>query len=44
MNRELPVISVSQVNQYIKEMMDRDDVLNGLFVQGEISNYKCYPS
>ena len=44
MNRELPVISVSQVNQYIKQMMDRDDVLNGLFIQGEISNYKCYPS
>lgn len=44
MNRELPVISVSQVNQYIKQMMDRDDVLAGLFIQGEISNYKCYPS
>lgn len=41
---ELPVYSVSQVNQYIKEMMDSDELLSGLLIRGEISNYKKYPS
>lgn len=38
------IYSVSQVNQYIKGLLDRDRVLAGLFVRGEISNYKVYPS
>ena len=41
---ELPVYSVSQVNQYVKRMMDGDELLSGLLVRGEISNYKTYPS
>lgn len=41
---EFPVFSVSQVNQYIKDLMDGDELLAGLLVRGEISNYKCYPS
>ena len=41
---ELPVYSVWQVNQYVKQMMDRDQLLAGLLVRGEISNYKKYPS
>jgi len=32
------------VGQYIKSFMDRDRVLSGLLVRGEISNYKMYPS
>lgn len=40
----LPVYTVSQVNGYLKELMDGDEVLSGLLVRGEISNYKCYPS
>lgn len=45
MNRaQIPVFSVSQVNQYLKGLMDRDELLTGLLVRGEISNYKCYPS
>lgn len=40
----LPVYTVSQVNGYIKSLMDGDEVLAGLLVRGEISNYKCYPS
>ena len=44
MSLSLPVYSVSQVNQYIKEKMDGDGVLSALFLRGEISNYKCYPS
>ena len=39
-----PIYSVTQVNQYIKGLLDRDGALAGLFVRGEISNYKCYPS
>ena len=38
------VYSVSQVNSYIKDLLDRDGLLSGLFVRGEISNYKMYPS
>ena len=44
MNPDIPVLGVSQVNQYIKGLMDRDQLLSGLYVRGEISNYKCYPS
>ncbi len=40
----LPVYTVSQVNGYVKRLMDGDEVLTGLLVRGEISNYKCYPS
>lgn len=39
-----PVFTVSQVNQHIKRLMDSDELLTGLLIQGEISNYKCYPS
>ena len=39
-----PVYSVTQVNQYIKGLLDGDSALSGLFVRGEISNYKAYPS
>ena len=39
-----PVFTVTQVNQHIKQLMDSDDLLTGLLIQGEISNYKCYPS
>ncbi len=38
------VYSVSQVNQYLKDLLDRDGNLTALFVRGEISNYKAYPS
>lgn len=40
----VPVYTVSQVNGYLKSLMDDDELLNGLLVRGEISNYKCYPS
>ena len=38
------ILEVSQVNQYIKEMMEADGLLNGLCIRGELSNYKKYPS
>ena len=44
MRGEPSVLTPSQVGQYIKSFMDRDRVLSGLLVRGEISNYKMYPS
>jgi len=38
------VLSVTQINEYIRSMMDADALLAGLAVRGEISNYKLYPS
>ena len=38
------VLSISQVNQYIQTVMDRDPLLGAVAVRGEISNYKVYPS
>ena len=38
------IYTVSQVNQYIKTLLDRDRALAALYVRGEISNYKAYPS
>ena len=40
----LPVYTVSQLNGYVKELMEDDPLLTGLLVRGEVSNYKCYPS
>ena len=41
---EQNIIAVSQVNEYIKFLLDRDELLNQICVRGEISNYKLYPS
>ena len=41
---EEKILSVSQVNAYIKSMMDNDALLCNVCVRGEISNYKLYPS
>ena len=38
------VLSVTEVNNHIRSILDRDTVLAGVAVQGEISNYKVYPS
>ena len=38
------VYTVSDVNLYIKQVLDSDRVLFDIYVKGEISNYKCYPS
>ena len=39
-----PVYSVTQVNEHVKSLLDMDTALSGLFVRGEVSNYKLYPS
>ena len=38
------VLSITQINEYIRGKMDSDQLLNGVAVRGEISNYKMYPS
>ena len=38
------VLSVTQINEYIRGRMDTDPILNNLAIRGEISNYKQYPS
>ena len=38
------VLSITQINEYIRTLMDSDALLTGLAVRGEISNYKIYPS
>lgn len=38
------VITVTQINEYIRAMMDGDRLLNQAAIKGEISNYKVYPS
>ena len=38
------VLSITQVNEYIRSRMDSDPLLTSVAVRGEISNYKLYPS
>ena len=38
------VLSISQLNEYIRGKLDADPLLNQIAVRGEISNYKMYPS
>ena len=38
------VLSITQLNEYIRGKMDADALLNQVAVRGEISNYKQYPS
>ena len=44
MREDASILTPTQVGQYIKTFMDRDRLLSGLLVRGEISNYKLYPS
>lgn len=44
MNPELSILTVSQISRYLKEKMDQDELLGGILVRGELSNYKMYPS
>lgn len=41
---EQKVYSVSEVNQYLKQIFDSVPVLNNICIRGELSNYKVYPS
>ncbi len=41
---ERQALSVTQVNLYIKEVMNRDDILADVLVKGELSNFKAHSS
>ncbi len=41
---EKGILSVSQLNEYLRMMMDGNPVLSSVFIRGEISNYKMYSS
>lgn len=38
------VLSITQLNEYIRSRLDADPMLSQVAVRGEISNYKMYPS
>ena len=38
------VLSITQLNEYIRSRLDNDPLLAQVAVRGEISNYKMYPS
>ena len=41
---ENKIFDVTELNNRIKGLLDSDPVLGGVFVRGELSNYKMYPS
>lgn len=40
----MAIHSVSEVNRYLKELLSNEPLLHGMMVQGEISNFRQYPS
>ena len=38
------VFTISQVNRYVKQLLDADVLLSGLFIEGEISNFNAHSS
>ena len=38
------IFAVSEVNGLIKDLIDGTPQLSGLYIRGELSNYKIYPS
>ena len=40
----LQPVSVTQLTQYIKLLLDRDEILSQAWVRGELSNYKIHSS
>lgn len=41
---EQQILSITQINEYIRSRMEADPMLGSVAVRGEISNYKIYPS
>lgn len=44
LNHNVNVISVGQLNIYLKSILDSNPFLNNLLIKGEVSNLKYYPS
>lgn len=38
------ILTVSELNQLVRDKLDRDSALQNICIRGEISNYKLYPS
>ena len=38
------ILTISQINEYLRAKFDKDPLLTNICVKGEISNYKIYPS
>lgn len=41
---EAKIATVSQINSYLKRMIDSNEVLNNIWIKGEISNFKLHYS
>lgn len=41
---EPPVISVSALALYLRELLETNDILQNIWIHGEVSNHKAYPS
>lgn len=38
------IFTISEINNHVKRLLDDDEILMGVGVKGELSNYKVYPS
>lgn len=38
------VFTVAQINRYVRQLLDADALLSGVFIEGEISNYRPHSS
>ena len=38
------ILTVTQLNTLIKELLESEPLLSNICVRGELSNYKIYPS
>ncbi|MCL2406693.1 MAG: exodeoxyribonuclease VII large subunit [Defluviitaleaceae bacterium] len=36
--------TITQINNYVKTLLDNDVFVSGFFIEGEVSNYKTHPS
>ena len=41
---EPKIATVSQINSYLKRMLDSNEILNNIWIKGEISNFKPHYS
>ena len=41
---EQQILAVTEVNERVKALLDEEPVLRNVYVRGELSNYKMYPS
>lgn len=41
---EKVILSVTELNEHLKNLLDADPFISNIYVRGELSNYKIYPS